>query len=69
MSIINETPLGKHKTEVAIKVFEAMLINGMLFNSDAQHVVTQDGLEQISEALLRGILTVPKQNSKGISLS
>ena len=35
MSIINETPLGKHKTEVAIKVFEAMLINGMLFNSDA----------------------------------
>ena len=40
LSIINEIPLGKHKTEVAIKLREAMLLNGILFNSEAWHGVT-----------------------------
>ena len=35
LSIINEIPLGKHKTEVALKLREAMLLNGILFNSEA----------------------------------
>ena len=40
LSIINEVPLGKHRTEVALKLREAMLINGMLFNSETWHGVT-----------------------------
>ena len=35
LSIIEEVPLGKHMTEVALKLREVMLINGVLFNSEA----------------------------------
>ena len=55
LSIINEVPLGKHKTEVALKLREAMLLNGILFNSEAWHGVTDARivkLEQIDEALI-----------------
>ena len=40
LSIISEIPIGKYKVEVALKLREAMLLNGMLFNSEAWHVVT-----------------------------
>ena len=40
LSIINEIPLGKYKVEVVLKLREAMLINGILFNSEAWHGVT-----------------------------
>ena len=59
LSIINEIPLGKHWIEVALQLREAMLINGVLFNSEAWHGVTLAHivkLESIDEALLRGIL-------------
>ena len=40
LSIIEEIPLGKHNTEVAQKLREAMLINGILYNSEPWHGLT-----------------------------
>ena len=59
VSIIKEIPLGKHKTEVALKLREAMLINGILYNSEAWHGVTNAQiakLESVDKALLISIL-------------
>ena len=67
LSLINEIPLGRHRIEVALKVREAMLINGILFNSDAWHGVTLahiTKLEAIDEALLRGILKAQTKTPK-----
>ena len=59
LSIISEIPLGKYKVPVALKLREAMLLNGMLFNSEVWHGVTIaqiEKLESVDEALLRGIM-------------
>ena len=64
LSIISEIPLGPHKTEVALKLREAMLINGILFNSEAWHSVTNAQiakLECVDNALLRGILKAHRE--------
>ena len=59
LSIVNEIPLGEHKIEIALRLREAMLINGMLFNSEAWHGVTNAHivkLESVDESLLKGLL-------------
>ena len=59
LSIISEIPLGKHKIIVAMKLGEVMLLNGILYNSEAWHGLTKKHiktLEAIDEDLLRGIL-------------
>ena len=59
MSIIEEIPFWKYKIDVAMKLREAMLINGMLYNSESWHGVTSKHmkrLEAVDEALLRNIL-------------
>ena len=59
LSIVNEIPLGEHKIEIALRLREAMLINGMLYNSEAWHGVTNAHivkLESVDESLLRGLL-------------
>ena len=68
MSILNKIPLGKHKMDVAMKLREVMLINGILYNSEAWHGVTKahiKALEAIDEDLLRKFLkshsTTPKE--------
>jgi hypothetical protein len=40
LSIINEIPLGKHKLDVALRLKEAMFLNGILHNSEAWHGLT-----------------------------
>ena len=63
-SIIEEFPFGQYKLEVALKLREAMLINGILFNSESWHGVTEKqvkSLEAIDESLLR---TIMKAHSK-----
>ena len=40
LSILSEIPLGKYKTEAALKLREAKLLNGVLYNSEAWHGVT-----------------------------
>ena len=34
-AILNEVPLGSYKLEMGMQLRQAMLINGMLFNSEA----------------------------------
>ena len=55
-AILDDIPLGKYKMEIGLKLREAMFINGVLFNSEAWHGVTEADikiLEQIDEYLLR----------------
>ena len=40
LSILSEIPLGKYKIEAALHLREAMLLNGILYNSEAWHGVT-----------------------------
>ena len=59
MSILNEIPLGKHRMHIAMKLREVMLINGILYNSEAWHGVNQSNiktLQAIDEDLLRKYL-------------
>ena len=58
-AIINEVPLGKYKLEIGLQLRQAMLLNGILFNSEAWHSVSAEdfsALEKIDEALLRFLL-------------
>ena len=59
MSILTEIPLGRHKMDTAMKLREVMLINGILYNSEAWHGVTQKNiktLQSIDEDFLRRIM-------------
>ena len=59
LAIVNEVPLGHWKIEAGLRLRQAMLINGILFNSKAWHGVFQKDLnvlEKVDEALLRGLL-------------
>ena len=58
MAILDEIPLGKYKMEVGLKLRQAMLINGMLYNSEAWHAITDTEirmLETVDESLLRAL--------------
>ena len=64
LAIINEIPLGHWRVEAGLRLRQAMLINGCLFNSEAWHGVSESDLkilEKVDESLLRGIL---KSHSK-----
>ena len=55
-AILNEAPLGSYKVEMGFELRQAMLLNGILFNSEAWHSVTAEditALEKVDEALLR----------------
>ena len=41
LAIINEIPLGQYRMEIGLKLRQAMFINGVLFNSEAWHSVTE----------------------------
>ena len=59
LAITNEIPLGHWKIEAGLKLRQAMLVNGILFNSEAWHGVSTEDLiilEKVDEALLRGLL-------------
>ena len=58
-AILNEIPLGIYKLEMGLKLRQAMLVNGILFNSEGWHGVTEEDirtLEKVDEALLRFML-------------
>ena len=58
-TILEEIPLGKYRVEIGLKLREAMLINGLLYNSEAWHGVEKDDikrLEKIDELLLRSLM-------------
>ena len=60
MSILEEIPLGRHKTDMALKLREAKLVGGMLHSSEAWHDFTLAEaklLEKVDEHLLRSVLS------------
>ena len=59
LAIVEEIPLGVYRLEMGLKLRQAMFINGVLFNSEAWHNVTNDDikpLEKLDESLLRSLL-------------
>ena len=57
--IINEIPLGQFKMEIGLKLRQAMLLNGLLFNSEAWHDINDVEiklLESVDERLLRSLV-------------
>ena len=59
LAIISEIPLGQHRIEIGLKLRQAMLINGMLFNSEAWHDLLEKEirlLEEVDEHLLRSLI-------------
>ena len=57
---MHEIPLGSHKVEIGLQLRQAMLINGMLYNSEAWYGVTKQdivALEKVDENLLRFLLS------------
>ena len=60
LAILNEIPLAHWKVEAGLRLRQAMLISGILFNSEAWHGIEEKDiaiLEKVDEALLRGILS------------
>ena len=58
-AILSEIPLGSHKLEIGLQLRQAMLINGLLYNSEAWHSVSKQeisSLERIYESLVRFLL-------------
>ena len=58
LSILSEIPLGKHKIQIALILRQAMLLNGMLYSSEAWSDVKkrdEKQLEEVDEYLLRSI--------------
>jgi hypothetical protein len=58
LAIVKETPLGWAKVKAGLMLREALLVNGMMFNSEAWHGVTKKDtidLERVDETLLRGL--------------
>ena len=58
-AIISEVPLGRYKLEIGLQLRQAMFLNGLLYNSEAWHSVTQEdvtALEKLDESLLRFLL-------------
>ena len=67
ISILNEIPFGEHKVEIGVKLWEAMLINGILYKSERWHCITNAQiaiLESGDEALLRSILQAQSKTSR-----
>ena len=59
LAILNEIPLGQYKMEIGLQLRQAMLVNGMLFNSEAWHSISEDELrmlEAVDEHLLRSLV-------------
>ena len=59
-ALLNELSSGRRKTEVGVMLREAMFINGVLYNSESWHGVTEkhvDKLEMVDKNLMRFILT------------
>ena len=59
LAILEEIPLGRYRHEIGLKLRQAMLINGILFNSEAWHAISETELrmlETVDEHLLRSLV-------------
>ena len=58
-AILEEIPLGQHTKEIGLHLRQAMLLNGMLYNSEVWHSMTEQEirlLETVDEHLLRSMV-------------
>ena len=58
-AILEDIPLGKYRLDIGLKLRQAMLINGVLFNSEVWHGIADNdvkALERIDEHLLRSLV-------------
>ena len=65
-AILKEVPLGKYKVQMGLHLRQAMLLNGILFNSEAWHCLTDNHIEQlqiIDNQLLRKICNAHSKTS------
>ena len=56
LAIMNEIPLGIYRMDTGLKLQQAMLINGAMFNNESWHNVTKDDIkahEKVNESLIR----------------
>ena len=59
LAILEDIPLGRFKMEIGLMLRQAMLINGILFNSESWHSVSETEyrmLEAVDEQLLRALV-------------
>ena len=59
IAILEEIPLGRFKMEIGLKLRQAMLLNGILYNSEAWHNISETEiriLETVDEYLLRALV-------------
>ena len=67
ISMLEEIPLGPHKVSVGLKLREAMMLNGILFNSEIWYNLKDTEIQKLSdvdEQLLRSILGLPSKTPK-----
>ena len=59
LAILEDIPLGRYKMEIGLLLRQAMLLNGILYNSESWHSVTETEyrmLESVDEHLLRALV-------------
>ena len=59
IALLDEIPLGRFKMEIGLKLRQAMLLNGMLYNSEVWHSLGETEtkiLETVDEYLLRSLV-------------
>ena len=59
LAILEDIPLGRYKMEIGLLLRQAMLLNGILFNSESWHSVSETEyrmLETVDEHLLRALV-------------
>ena len=59
LAILDEIPLGRFKMEIGLKLRQAMFLNGILYNGEAWHALTEKEtkmLEVVDEHLLRSLV-------------
>ena len=57
LAIIDEIPLGSYKMEIGLRLRQAILFNGILFNCEAWH-----GVSEIEVKMLETVDVTPKRH-------
>ena len=67
LSILSEIPLGPYRMSVGLRLREAMLLNGIMFNSEIWYNVKEEEekkLSEVDEFLLRSILGAQQKHPR-----
>ena len=51
IAIIDEIPLGRFRLEIGLRLRQAMLLNGILFNSEAWHNVSESEMKMLEKVM------------------